>query len=86
MTNVYGVIAEIRRSVMRTTKKNIEKKPRNAATKPALNPKAQGGDTCGFLGFPSGGHAHQTQRDIAGFTFIGSRTCWFTSISGFYEV
>ncbi len=51
-----------------------KRKPRNAATKLALNPKVQGGDTCGFLGFPSGGHAHQTQRDTAGLTFIGSRT------------
>jgi len=52
----------------------IGKGPGNAATKRALNRKAQGGDTCGFLGFPSSGHAHQTQRDIAGLTFIGSRT------------
>jgi len=50
------------------------KRPRNAATKLALNPKVQGGDTCGSLGFPSGGRAHQAQRDTAGLTFIGSRT------------
>jgi hypothetical protein len=56
--------------------------PRDAATKLALNPKVQGGDTCDFLGFPSGGHAHQIQRDTAGLTFIGSRTCRFASILG----
>jgi len=50
------------------------KDPEMPLTKLALNPKVQGGDTCGFLGFPSGGHAHQTQRDTAGLTFIGSRT------------
>jgi len=48
--------------------------PDDAAAKRALNRKVQGGDTSGFSGFPSGGHAHQTQRGIAGYTFIGSRT------------
>src|SRR6187402_986985 len=60
----------------------IKRGPRNAATKLALNPKVQGGDICGFLGFPSGGHAHQTQRDTAGLTFIGSRTCWIANTPG----